>query len=434
MKKIISALLAMVMLLSGVCVMNASAASYPDDITAAYENGTFNGVDTLFAPNGTTNEIAVAIEKLYNPSGSFFWDGMDVTSGDVALALANVDTYLKKMINQKYGGGRLYYDATADQYATAIARFLYRLLYDFNASDAKIESINVTFEGTQAVQEVEFFTKIAEVSGFAALLQNNWCDAGVDFINLMELFGLSKNDLLPSDYKTGSQLGAKILLYAVSKIINFGPLTYMFDILTAFASGYTVYYQNAFEALFKIRINNLQGAVTVEDLSTLTGILNLVFNNCLVDVKDSSKYVQFLTLPEKAIQLSTSNSEARLYLMTYFALNAKYANNEKLVSNYYSDFLSLLTSSNTTAEDIGVVNGFYHGFFMGKYKDNTGAEVSSAAEFISSYKAMYQATLDGTSDNLLQAFYNSIAKIFRSIAEIIDNWIKIFSGEKEFGK
>ena len=427
MKKILCAVLAFTLMLSSVFAMNVSAATYADDIDALYNEGKLSGVDTAFKST-TGDEMATALNSLYNSTNTLVWDSLDVTKGDLALACGNANIYLKRLLNQKYAGGKLFLDENADGYATSISHFLYKMFYIFNATD-ELQARNVVFEGSQAVPEEDFYQQIAIVSGFADLLQSNWCDANVDFVALVELFGLSKQDILASDYKTGYQLGGKILKYSIEKILNVGPIEYIVNIVSALSTSYAAKYQNAAEALLKIRINSLNG-VSAETLSTFTGVLNLIFNNL-----DSSRTdcLQFCTLPEKRIAAASGETEVFLYLLTYLNINSKYANNESLLRGYFNDYASILLTTGSTQEDSNVIKGFYYSVLLADYMDSNASSVSSLGEFVTSYKDMYQSTWDNAPNDIMNSIYNSIISFFRAIAQVIDNWLKIFSGEKEFG-
>ncbi len=435
MKKFLCMFLTLMLLFSSVVTLNAGAASSADDVYALYESGKLEGVDTLFKA-GSGDEMAEAIDMLYNSSSALLWSNMDSDSGDVALAAGVADSYFKRMLSKKYGAGKMFLDENADVYATKISRFLYKMFYNFDATDAELESVSISFEGTQAVQSEEFYETIAEVSRFAELLERNWLNRHRDFyLPLVNALGLSTKDLLESDYTSGKQIGGKLIDTVIRKVIDLGVIEFAMVVFGDICGNYEIKYREATEALLQIRINALQtgdGTLSVpqEVLSTFTGILNLLFNN--LDSSRTDCY-QFLTLPEKRFTNATADSEIFLYMITYFNINSKNANNSNLVANGYSKLRSFLYYPGIPAKDVTLTESFYRSVFLADYRGLGGEKVNTVSEFITSFKDDYKVVLDNAPDNIMDSIYNSIVAFFRKIAEIIDNWFKILTGEKEFG-
>lgn len=436
MKKFLCILLTLTFLFSSALVLNASAASLPEDISAIYNSGKISDVDTLFKVD-SGDETAYALDTLYNSSSTILWTNADCESGNVALAAGVADNYLKQMLFNKYYGGKMYQDENADYYATAIARFLYKMFYNFDATEADMENIKVTFEGTQAVQSEVFYQTIAEVSRFAELLERNWLNRQPEFyLPLVNALGLSTKDLLESDYTSGKQIGGKLIDTVIRKVIDLGVIEFAMVVFGDICANYEIKYRQAAEALLQIRINALQTgdgnlSASQEVLSSFTGVMNLLFNN--LDSSRTDCY-QFLTLPESRLSKATADSEILLYMITYFNINSKHANNKTLLENGFSKVCSLFQSVYTTEKDINVLTGFYYSVFLADYRTIDGQKVDTVAEFIMSFKDDYKAVIDSAPDNIMANIRNSIIAFFQKIAEIIDNWYKILTGEREFGK
>ncbi len=436
MKKFLCMLLTLVFIFSSALTLSASAASLPEDISAIYNSGKIADVDTLFKVD-SGDEMAYALDVLYNSSSTVLWTNVDCDSGNVALAAGVADSYFKRMLSKKYGGGKMFLDENADIYATKIARFLYKMFYNFDATEAEMENLTITFAGTQAVQSEEFYETIAEVSRFAELLERNWLNRHRDFyLPLVNVLGLSTKDLLESDYTSGKQIGGKLIDAVIRKIIDLGVIEFAMVVFGDICGNYEIKYREAAEALLQIRINALQSgdgnlSVSEEVLSTFTGVMNLLFNN--LDSSRTDCY-QFLTLPEKRLANVTADSEILLYMITYFNINSRNANNSVVAEDFDSKLRAFLYYPGVPSKDITLADSFYSSVFLADYKGLNGEKVNTVSEFIISFKDDYKAVLDNAPDNIMDSIYNSIVAFFRKIAEIIDNWFKILTGEKEFGK
>ena len=114
-----------------------------------------------------------------------------ITKGDIALAKANLNMYLRRVLSTNYSGDNLF----TDEIATLLTNMLGKMFYPNYVEQT------VTFPGTQRVTEDEFYKTIVQKSGFGDLLQSNWCDQPkVDFTPVLVLFGLSLDDILDSEY------------------------------------------------------------------------------------------------------------------------------------------------------------------------------------------------------------------------------------------
>ncbi|MBR5827529.1 MAG: hypothetical protein IKY78_10680, partial [Clostridia bacterium] len=282
MKKVISAVLALVMVFSCfTCGLTVSAeeedGSLLDGIIndatnlenfqqAIIGGGTgfdysakedFYDVDKMIADGKIGGQmLGMSVEYLYNSSETFYWKDVAISKDDLAIASANINAYLKRIVREKYGDYNLfsmepneYGIPYASYYATKIANFLGNLFYpDF-------VDVTITFEGTETVAEDDFYSAIVRQSGFGELLQNNWCNQGqIDFRPALETWGLLNENVLKSEYKSGYRLGNKFVAAIINKFISEGPVAAFMNILEVYSKSYETYLYDATVALFNLRI------------------------------------------------------------------------------------------------------------------------------------------------------------------------------------
>ncbi len=148
MKKTISLILVAVMLISSFFCFNVSAEEGSaldgilSDITNMenFENAIINStsgfefpeegdmeVDQMISEGMIAGEmLGISVDFLYNSKSDLMWKDVSVSKDDIALASANLNTYLKRVLYNKYGGFNLYTmkNNAASVYATKIANFL----------------------------------------------------------------------------------------------------------------------------------------------------------------------------------------------------------------------------------------------------------------------------------------------------------------------
>ena len=473
MKKLISILLTLSMLVSFACFTQASAVDAvnqggfnlgvldgeqelgnalenfnPDSITASsndvfalLEKGAFDSVDTLFtwsAENSNfDSEVDYVVDFFYNSKAELAWGNQVLDEngasikGDVALTSANINAHLKRILNNKYGGQNLYLKNSnpsvkdADDYASAIATFIYNLI---NPTGGEYKKISIVFPGTETVSEDTFYGTIVEKSGLDDVLQYNWCNQSkINFKPVLYVIGIDFDDILDSEYLDGFRLGKKIVRYVIEKFLNAGPINYFLDLAWAYSRAYNASLYEPTMALLNMKIadrlsNTDKEAMTVEDLQTLTGLVNLIFNN--FDSTDTSK-LQFMTLPVRRIGMAKDTTEVFLVLLTYLNLNSRVGNNAQLLKN--KSALTAIFGSDTVGA------AFYDSVFLAEYKTNDG-NPSTIEGFIDSYTAMYQDAIDHAPRDIIESVKRTLQKILKFIADYFDNLFKILTGEKQFGQ
>lgn len=438
MKKIISLILAFSVILSCFFSVNVFAAEEEssaledilNDVTnmEGFENSIVTGssgfiypdnadydVDQMIANGEIEGEmLGITVDYLYNDTSALYWSSLDVSKDDLSLAKANINSYLQRILKNKYGGFNLFSMSTnedgvpfASQYATDIANFLGNLFYpDF-------ENVTISFEGTETISSDEFYGAIVEKSGFGNLLQYNWCNQGsVDFRPLIEIWGLSCENVLKSEFYDGYRLGKKLVAAVINKFLSEGPVNALLDIIKVYSRSYSAYLYDATVGLFNLKIS--AGIIDREELRNFHGLFNLIFNNN--NPSDTTK-LQFVQMPTNRFKVAADTTELFLYLLVYFNINAQYKENEKVINSYKSE----LTSTDLSDEEQTVIKSMIDGILKGDLK-----------EFVKYLTDLFSYNLSETPNDLLSALTNALASFFKKISDYFDNLLKMLTGEKEF--
>ena len=439
MKKVISAVLALVMVFSCfTCGLTVSAeeedGSLLDGIIndatnlenfqqAIIGGGTgfdysakedFYDVDKMIADGKIGGQmLGMSVEYLYNSSETFYWKDVAISKDDLAIASANINAYLKRIVREKYGDYNLfsmepneYGIPYASYYATKIANFLGNLFYpDF-------VDVTITFEGTETVAEDDFYSAIVRQSGFGELLQNNWCNQGqIDFRPALETWGLLNENVLKSEYKSGYRLGKKFVAAIINKFISEGPVAAFMNILEVYSKSYETYLYDATVALFNLRI--AAGDVDHPELKSLHELFNIIFNGNNPDATDK---LQFVQMPTDRFAAARDKTELFLYVLLYANINAQYGNNVAVIDG----FKDTINASDLTDEEKGNINAIIDALLKG-----------DATDLVAKLTDLVMYNIQETPNDWINAFKKAIAAFFKKIADYFDNMFKLLSGEKE---
>jgi len=423
MKKTLSLILAAVMLISSFFCFNASAEEGSaldgilSDITNMenFENAVINStsgfefpeegdmeVDQMISEGMIAGEmLGISVDFLYNSKTDLMWKDVSVSKDDIALASANLNTYLKRALYNKYGGFNLYTmkNNAASVYATKIANFLGNMFYpDF-------EEVTIQFNGTETISEDEFYGEIVKKSGFGDILQYNWCNQGrFDFRPMIETWGLSTDKVLKSEYYDGFRLGKKLVAAVINKFLSEGPISAFMNILNVYSKSYMLYLYDATLALFSAKI--AAGVINPEDIQTLDGLMNLIVNN---NNPDDIEKLQFVVMPSDRFRIAKDTSELFLYFIVYSNINCRYKNNTNVVEEYKQS-----VNDNKIDMIIDVL-------LMG-----------DLSKLVTQLGSLFQENLQQTPNDLLTRIANTISKFIKMIADYFDNLFAIIMGEKEF--
>ncbi len=410
--------MALVMLVSCVGVIGASA---QEGYIHKNEVPQFDNLNQIY--NETV--YGVTVDFLYNSTSALDWSQVTLNNAqsetlvplsDFALMKGNINTFLKSFFIENYLGELL----LTERNATILTNLIGNLFYP------DYENKTVKFPGSIALNDTEFFTLVVKESGLDVIIQNNWCYSGIDFMSFMVMLGVNKANVLEREYVDGEALGVHLLKGIYRRMIeNIGPVNYLFEVFNNLKGSYNSMnsaYAQSINALFALRLN------TGKSIETITDLLNMIFNG--MDPDKTDKY-QFAPMPLTRMQITTDATENLYYIIAYTALNYKYKNNAAVVSNYLENTLpAYLKTVDTNFGNEEVIKNslaiqrMMKAFLTGDLDTATyqwGLDLSSES-------------LNTTKNDLFSLIKNSIAGFFRRIAEWFDNWLKVFSGEKEFGK
>ncbi len=423
MKKTLSFILVAVMLMSSFFCFNVSAEEGSaldgilSDITNMenFENAIINStsgfefpeegdmeVDQMISEGLITGEmLGISVDFLYNSNAGLLWKDVSVSKDDIALASANLNTYLKRVLYNKYGGFNLYTmkNNAASVYATKIANFLGNMFYpDF-------EEVTIQFYGTETISEDEFYGEIVKKSGFGDVLQYNWCNQGrFDFRPVIETWGLSTEKVLKSEYYDGFRLGKKLVSAVVNKFLSEGPISAFMNILNIYSKSYMVYLYDATVALFSAKI--AAGVTSPEELETLDGLMNLIVNN---NDPDASDKLQFVVMPSNRFRIAKDTAELFLYFIVYSNINCRYKNNTNVIEGFKETINDDKIDMIIDVLLMGDLNSLV--FELGN---------------------LFQENLEQVPTDLISRIANTISRFIKMIADYFDNLFAIIMGEKEF--
>lgn len=437
MKKVISAVVAVIMIVGCfTCGLTANAeeGSMLDDIlnNAAnmenFQNAVLGGgtgfdysakeeyydIDSMIQDGKIGGQmLGISVDYLYNSTETLYWKDVAISKDDVTLAYANINSYLKRIMKEKYGDYKLfsmekneYGIPRASYYATTIANFLGNLFYpDF-------VDVTISFEGTETVSEDDFYSAIVRQSGFGELLQNNWCDQGiVDFRPMLETWGLVSENILDSEYFSGYRLGKKLVAAVINKFISEGPVVAFLNILQVYARSYKTYLFEATEALFRLKLAS--GDIDIIELESLHELFNIVVNGNNPEATDK---LQFVQMPTNRLSKATDKTELFLYFLLYSNINAQYKNNIAVIDGYKGQ----INSSSLSDEEKSNINAILDAILKGDVTD-----------LVTKLTSLVMYNIQETPNDWFNSLKNAIAAFFKKIVDYFDNLFKVLSGEKE---
>lgn len=370
MKKFIALLLSLVMILSSFGVLasaeTGSIGDLVDDINFEEALKNFNA-DGMELPEDYLDEnyqydmeallqsgaldnlnlFGLTVDFLYNSSDDLFWATLNVKKNDLALARGNLNVYLMRVLKNHFGDDKLYTAKNAE----AIINFIGHLINE-DFIDTK-----VVFN-SEPVSEAVFYKTVVDFSGLDVVIQRNWCDnPRLNFKPLMYALGVKFGNLLERDFKDGQVLAETIVKAVITQNLQVGPVNYFLDLLAAMSRTYGMCMVEPLKALLQSKL--ARGVISEEELSTMRGLLNLIFNN---NNPDDTTRLQFITPPTYRFAIAKDQTEVFLYLIVYLNLVGRYKSNPQVVSNYKTD---ISESTILTATEKDRISAVIDGVFLG---------------------------------------------------------------------
>ncbi len=435
MKKLLCVLMAVMMILSSVAVIGVSAA---DGYAAKNPiDSDFYSYQDFINKHGDKKVYGYTYDFLYESGRMVDWTKLDIkfeksgfparsTPESISLALGNMNSFLKRVMNNYFIGDKLY----TEEYAVDLINFFGKLVNPY------FETVDKAFEDNVTPNEYDFYEIVAEKSELAKVIQSKWCNTNIDFKSFLVAFGVDLSDVINSDFKKGEPVAKALIQGAVNTLIGLGPLEYAIKILETLSSSYSsVLYEPAI-ALFEGKIARGKpvrngGTVTrvnysTDELKSVQGFLSYAFDG-IIDY-------DFFKYPDARVGGSAGAPERLVYLMMYFAINYRYNSNKAFVDGLSSKISNFLIgggrysragySYNEIVEVTGKISKMVDIIFKGDITLDSVAMLSD----------LTQENVDATPDDILTQLKNWLAKLVRKITDYIDYIFKLFTGEIKYGE
>ncbi|MBQ3136480.1 MAG: hypothetical protein IJB74_03255 [Clostridia bacterium] len=435
MKKLLCIFMAVMMMLSSVAVIGVSAA---DGYAAKNPvDSDFYSYQDFINKHGDKKIYGFTHDFLYEKGGMLDWTKLDIkyekeglpfraTPESVSLAVGNMNSLLKRVVNNYFIGDKLY----TEEYAVALINFFGKLVNPY------FEPVNKAFENNVTPNEYDFYEIVAEKSELAKVIQSKWCNTNIDFKSFLVAFGVDLSDVVNSDFKKGVPVAKALIQGSVNTLIGLGPLEYAIRILETLSSSYSsVLYEPAI-ALFEGKIARgkpVRNGDTVtrvnystDELKSVQGFLSYAFDG-VIDY-------DFFKYPDARVGGSSTAPERLVYLMMYFAINYRYNSNKAFVDGLSAKITNFLTgngrysragySYNEIIDISGKISKMIDIIFKGDI----------TLESVNMLNNLTQENVDATPDDILTQLKSWFTKLIRKITDYIDYLFKLFTGEIKYGE
>lgn len=458
MKKTLSLLLSLVMLLSCFSVLPVSAAEsggladmiYTEESISASAaalrhfkvNNLPANIESLeelknSADWSRVNLMGMGLDFLYSAGGSLLWSELDIykkengqlvygpdklpvkliSKDDISLAFTNLGIYLQRVFYNKYGGLNMYSVENAVAMANMIGNIFYPDFVDLDVANYKDYFTN------EVPSANEFFRGVTTLSGLDRLINQNWVTRGKSFSEpVVTMLGGNYITFLDEYYKDGLILGSKILEAMVKKIISVGPVDFIYDLINVFSStSYQVTYRTPVLALFTHKIAAFGGKMTDEVLNSFDGLLQLIF--CDSECYSGASSLRFcpFDFPEGRYNSTTDKDEKLIYLYYYFNLCGRYKNNSVYFENLK---ITLKADASLRGADKTKLAALIDGFFLGNFDEAIDKAIVP----------LYKENITTATTSIFDRLKNALMTFMKKIADYFDYLRRLFSGELDYGQ
>ncbi len=393
--------------------------------SSAWDNVTLMGIDLDFLYSGKGSLLWSELDVfLKDENGKLVYgaDGLPVkliSEEDISLAFTNVGLYLQKVLYNQYGGLNMF---TVDN-AVGLANIIGKIFFpDF----VELDPDNFRNYFTNEVPSAnEFYKAAATLSGLDRLIDTNWIVRGKGFCQpVVEALGGSYITFLDEYYTDGLLLSSKILEAMVKKLLTVGPIDFAYDLINIFASpSYDITYRVPVLALFTHKIPVLGAYITESELNSFNGLLRLIFCNADCYSSNSGANYKFcpIDFPTERISATSDKEEVLIYLYYYLNLCGRYKDNREYFDNIITSVrLSSKFSDDDKIKLEALINGFFLGDFDSAIKD--------------AIIPLYKDNITTASTNLFDRIKNAFMTFLKKIADYFDYLRRIFSGELDYGQ
>lgn len=463
MKKTLSFLLALIMLVSCFGVPSVFAAeedeTYTEQevyaaaeamkyfkVTGLPEGGFAEDIDDLKKTElwNKINLLGMNLDFLYNSNETVVWSRLDVykkdasgnlvldelgapiamvDKGKIALNLSCINVYTKDLFYSLYGGLKLYTVDNAIAMANALGKTFYR---DFESLSA--DNFRGLF-GNETPSAKVFFEAVVTLSKLDVIVQENWCSRGRAFCEpVVNALGGEFVDMYSEHYNNGKLLAAKTLEAFFTKMNIYGPIQTIADAFRAIMASYDNFREPVL-ALFTHKMADIQGENTVEYYNSFSGLLEIIFcdcdpvakKGCFSEDKSGASHFCPLDVPVKRLTSVADDDEFYMFMFYYLNLCGAHRNNSAYIKSLQGKIMS---NPIIAAEDKEKVVSIFDGYFLNN--------MTSVSEKI---VTPYLSTLfEPSSEGLFDRLRNSLQVFLKKIADYFDYLYKIFTGKLDYGQ
>lgn len=385
------------------------------DIEEMLQNGALNNV----------NMLGLTVDYLYNSTQPIYWPDIAISSGDLALAKANLNLYLLKLLKNQFGeagSNKLY---TAEN-ATIITNFIGNIINPYHK--------DVSFSGVGYSKPIDFYSAIVVNSGLQTVIDNYWCKV-VNFDPTAFLFVLGfdfdDDEMLGNHMRDADRVSRTLVRSVLTNLLHQGPINYLLTVISNMTKTYEEFMYPSIRGLMYQWI--ACGAISEDELKTVRGLFNLVVNhNDINNTEDLHfvtppvyRFAAATTFSSSTNQVATTDTtEMFLYMLVYLNLCGKYKvdgcfSNAEIVAGYKD---KINASQKLSDVDKGRLVSLLDCFFC-----------NNAGGFIDMIDDIFKENIsDATNpDNIGNFFINMLTNFLKSIAEIFE---KIKNSFEHFGE
>lgn len=397
--------------------------------------------------------IGMDLDFLYSSADPLLWNSLDVyktdengnyvydetgnrilniSRGDVGIALSAINKYVKELFYSTYGGLKLYNVKNAVSLANLIGNIFYR---DFAELDVK----NFTnLFGNEQPNAKEFFEAVTTLSKLDVLIQANWCSKGKDYCESIVNIISGKNiDIFTTDYNDGKILGAKMLEGLFSQINFSGPIKTLLGIFRILIISYDKVYREPIMALFTHKLEKVQSVIPADEFNTFSGLIKLACCNCdpyadedkdrgCFASKAENRIVDHfcpLELPTDRLAVSADDDEMLIFIYYYFNLCGKHRGNAAYINSVKANIDNLPEFSSKDKERI---KSIFDCYFLNR--------IDFTAEKLITPYLQESITVSTDGGGIFDRLKNSLMVFLKKIADYFDYLRKIFTGELDYGQ
>lgn len=394
------------------------------------------------------NLFGLDVNFLYNSNLPLIWPTLTVSKSDLTMVKSNLNVYLARLYESKFGEQGSIKLFTAENANTLINLIGHLLNPNF---------VDVTLKGDTYSTDIDFYTAVANYSGLRDIIDLYWCnDYSLNYRPFLYTLGFDFDDdemLGESKIRNADRVSRTLVRSILKRINQQGPLNYILTVVSNMAKTYSAYMYEPLRALFTLQINS--GAISEDELKTLKGLFNLVINHN--DEFDTEK-LQMITPPSYRFALattfdgssqSTDTTEMFLYMLAYLNLVGQYRVNR---TGYFpkddgeggyvvdDDGNVLMEERTVTIDNAKAIINIKNSVMSSSFEDIDKIRLNSIVDslFCGDFSELLSLMNDISKENISSELesggniiYTILANIIKAFTDFLD---KIVDSLRNFGK